>query len=101
MDTSQPWSGMSKLCLTLENITYCLLPPAIAIFHVVITQQLFLYTVDHPDTEYVTLGYITVRTSLHEKYVGNFIIDYIYDRNVKEHVCRFIGKTNAILCDFG
>ena len=43
-----------------------------------------------------------VRTSLHEKHLGNFISNNIYDRNIKEHdVYRFIGKTNAILCDFG
>ena len=56
---------------------------------------------DNPDTVYVTLGNTTVRTSLHEKHLGNFISNNIYDRNIKEHVCRFIGKTNAILCDFG
>ena len=42
-----------------------------------------------------------VRTSLHEKHLGNFISNNIYDRNIKEHVCRLIGKTNTILCDFG
>ena len=53
-------------------------------------------------TVYVTLGNTTVRTSLHEKHLGNFISNNIYDRNIKkEHVCRFIGKTNVILCDFG
>ena len=56
---------------------------------------------DNPDTVYVKLGNTTVRTSLHERHLGNFISNNIYDRNIKEHVCRFIGKTNAILCDFG
>ena len=42
----------------------------------------------------------TVRTSLHEKHLGNFISNNIYDINIKEHVCRFIGKTNAIVYDF-
>ena len=63
--------------------------------------KLLCYNVDNPDTVYVTLGNTTVRTSLHEKHLGNFISNNIYDRNIKEHVCRFIGKTNAILCDFG
>ena len=56
---------------------------------------------DNPDTVYVALGSITVRTSLHEKHLGNFISNNIYDRNIKEHVCRFIGKRSAILCDCG
>ena len=56
---------------------------------------------DNPDTVYVTLGNTTVRTSSHEKHLGNFISNNIYDRSIKEHVCRFIGKTNAMLCDFG
>ena len=63
--------------------------------------KLLCYNVDNPDTVYVTLGNNTVRTSLHEKQLGNFINNNIYDRNIKEHVCRIIGKTNAILCDFG
>ena len=63
--------------------------------------KLLCYNVDNPDTVYVTLGNTTVRTSLHEKHLGNFISNNIYDINIKEHVCRFIGKTNAILCDFG
>ena len=63
--------------------------------------KLLCYNVDNPDTVYVTLGNTTVRTSLHEKHFGNFISNNIYDINIKEHVCRFIGKTNAILCDFG
>ena len=59
--------------------------------------------VDKPDTVYVTLGNTTVRTSLHEKHLDNFISNNIYERNIKEHVCRLIVfcKTNAILCDFG
>ena len=61
---------------------------------------LIRYNVNNPDTVYVTLGNTTVRTSLHEKDLGNFISNNIYDRNIKEHVCRLIGKTNAILCDF-
>ena len=56
---------------------------------------------DNPDTVYVTLRNTTVRNSLHGKHLGNFISNNIYDRNIKEHVCRFIGKINAILCDFG
>ena len=52
--------------------------------------KLLCYNVDNPDTVYVTLGNTT-----------NFISNNIYDRNIKEHVCRFIGKTNAIVCDFG
>ena len=54
--------------------------------------NLLCYNVDNPDTVYVT----TVRTSLHEKHLGNFIGNTIYDRNIKEHVCRLIGKK----CDF-
>ena len=50
---------------------------------------------------YVTLGNKTVRTSLKEKHLGNFISNHFYDRNIHEHVCRFIGKTNTILSDFG
>ena len=50
---------------------------------------------------YVTLRNTTVRTSFHKKHFGNFISNNIYDSNIKEHVCRFIGKTIAILCDFG
>ena len=56
---------------------------------------------DNADTVYVALGNTMVRTSLHEKHLGNFCSNNIYDINIKEHVCRFIGKTNAILCDFG
>ena len=63
--------------------------------------KLLFYNVDNPDTVYVTLLNTTVRTSLHEKHFGNFISNNIYDRNIKEHVCRFIVKTNAILCDCG
>ena len=63
--------------------------------------KVVMFNVDNPDTVYVTLGNTTVKTSLHEKHLGNFISNNIYDRNIKEHVCRFIGKTNAILCDFG
>ena len=48
-----------------------------------------------------TLGNTTVRTSLHEKHERNFISNIIYDININEHVCRFISKTNSILCDFG
>ena len=51
-------------------------------------------------TVYVTLGNTTVRTSLHEKHLGHFISNNIYDINIKEHVCRFNVKTNVILCDF-
>ena len=54
---------------------------------------------DNPDTVYVTLGNTTVRNCLHEKHLGNFIINNIYDINIKEHVCRLVN--NAILCDFG
>ena len=43
----------------------------------------------------------TVRTCLHETHLSNFISNNIYDRNIKEHECRFIGKTNTIICDFG
>ena len=63
--------------------------------------RLLCYNVDNPDTVYVTLGNTTVRTSLHEKHIGNFISNNIHDRHIKEYVCRLIGKTNAILCDFG
>ena len=63
--------------------------------------KLLCYNVENPNTVYVTLGNTTVRTSLHVKHLGNFISNNIYDRNIKEHVCRFIGKTNTILCDFG
>ena len=35
--------------------------------------KLLCYNVDNPDTVYVTLGNTTVRTSLHEKQLGNFI----------------------------
>ena len=56
---------------------------------------------DNPDTAYVTLGNTTVRTSLHKHFLGNFISNNIYDRNIKAHVCRYIGKTNAIVCNFG
>ena len=56
---------------------------------------------NNPDIVYVTLGNTTLRTSLHEKHVDNFISNNIYDRNIKKHVCRFIGKTNTFLCDFG
>ena len=52
---------------------------------------------DNPYNVYVTLRNTTVRTSLHEKHLGNFISNNIYARNIKEHVC----KTNVILCDFG
>ena len=45
----------------------------------------------------MTLGNTTVRTSLHEKHLGNCISNNVYDRNIKEYVCRFI----AILCGFG
>ena len=41
---------------------------------------------------YVTLGNTTVRTSLHKKHLGNFSSNTIYDINIKEHVCRLIGK---------
>ena len=50
---------------------------------------------------YVTLKNTAVRTSLHEKHLGNFISNNIHDRNIKEHVYRLIGKTNANSCDFG
>ena len=49
--------------------------------------ELLCYNVDNPDTVYVTLGNTTVRISLHEKHLGNFISNNIYDRNIKEHVC--------------
>ena len=44
-----------------------------------------------------------VRTSLHEKkHLGIFISNNIHDRNIKDMcVDRFIGKTNALLCEFG
>ena len=63
--------------------------------------KLLCYNVDNSDTIYVTVGNTTVRTSLHEKHLCNFISNNIYDGNIKEHMCRLIGKTNAILCDFG
>ena len=53
------------------------------------------------DTVYVKLGNTTVRTSFHEKHFGNFSSYNFYDRNIKEHACIFIGKTNAVLCDSG
>ena len=53
--------------------------------------NLLCYNVDNPDTVYVTLGNTTVRTSLYVT-LGNFISNNIYDINIKEHVCRFIGK---------
>ena len=49
----------------------------------------------------MTLESTRVRTSLYEKHLGNFISNNIYDINIKEYVCRFIGKTNAIIYDFG
>ena len=55
--------------------------------------KLLCYNVDNSDTVYVTLGNTTFRTSLHEKHLGNFISNNIYDRNIKEHVCRFICST--------
>ena len=42
--------------------------------------KLLCYNVDNPDTVYVTLRNTTVRTSLHEKHLGNFISNNIYDR---------------------
>ena len=48
---------------------------------------LLCYNVDNPDTVYVTLGNTTTRTRLHEKHLGNFISNNIYDRNIREHVC--------------
>ena len=59
--------------------------------------KLLYYNVDNLYTMYVTLG----NKLEHEKYLDNFITNNIYDINIKEHVCRFIGKTNAIVCDFG
>ena len=58
--------------------------------------KLLFYNMDNPDTVYVTLGNTTLRTSLLEKHLGNFIGNNIYDRNIKEQVCRFICKTNTI-----
>ena len=63
--------------------------------------KLLCYNVDNTGTVYVTLRNTTVRTSLHEKHLGNFISNNIYDINIKENVCGFISKTNAIVCDFG
>ena len=45
--------------------------------------KLLSFNVDNTATVYVTLGNITVRTSLHEKQLGNFTIKNIYDRNMK------------------
>ena len=28
-------------------------------------------------------------------------LEPMYDRVIKDHACRFIGNTNAIVCDFG
>ena len=49
--------------------------------------KLLCYNMDNLDTVYVTLGNTMVRTSLHEKQLGNFISNNIYDRNIKKHVC--------------
>ena len=48
--------------------------------------KLLCYNVDYPDTVYVTLRNTTVRTSLHEKHLGNFIINKIYDININIYV---------------
>ena len=76
-------------------------PDKIGLLFNPLKSKLLCYNVDNPGTVYVILANTTVRTSLHEKHLGNFINNNIYYRNNKEHVCRFIGKTNAILCDFG
>ena len=55
---------------------------------------------DNTDTVYVTSLDTMVRTSLHENNLRNFLSNIIYYINIKEHVCRFIGKPNAILYDF-
>ena len=49
--------------------------------------KLLCYNVDSSDTVYMTLENTTVRTSLHEKHLGNFISNNIHDINIKEHVC--------------
>ena len=84
---------MIKVCETFADKVGFLFNP--------LKSKVLCYNVDTPDTVYVKLGNNTIRTSLYEKHVGNFISNNIYDINIKEHVCRFIGKTNAILCDFG
>ena len=45
---------------------------------------LLCYNVDNPDTVYVALGNTTVRTCVHEKHLGYFISNTIYDRNIEE-----------------
>ena len=76
-------------------------PTLYAMYKMIKVCEIFVIKLDNPDTVYVTLGNTTVRISLHEMHLGNFISNNIYYINIKEHVCIFIGKTNAISCDFG
>ena len=71
------------------------------LFNPLKSSKLLCYNVDNPDITCVTLGNTTVRSSLYEKHLGNFLCITIYNRNINEYVYRLIGKTNAILCDFG
>ena len=91
-----PLYGMDKIIKVCE-----IFDDKIGLLFNPLKSKLLCFNVDNPDTVYVTLGNTTVRTSLHEKHLGNFISNHIYDRNVKVHVCRLFGKTNVVLCDFG
>ena len=34
-------------------------------------------------------------------HLGSFNSNNMYDKYIKQHVCRFNGKANTIVCDFG